>query len=93
MSLIKVSAHSPVPTTAGAIAGAVRKRGQAEVRAIGAGAVNQAIKSVAVARKYLVRDGVDIACVPSFVDLEIRGQERTAIYLIVEVRFMLSAVE
>jgi stage V sporulation protein S len=93
MDLIKVAADSRVSATAGAIAGAVRRCGQANVRAIGAGAVNQAIKAVAIARRYLVPEGVDIACVPSFVDLQIRGQERTAISLLVETRSATSAAE
>jgi stage V sporulation protein S len=83
MELIKVATGSRVVTTAGSIAGEIRKCGQAEIRAIGAGAVNQAIKSVVVARRYLVRDGVDIVCIPAFVELMICGQERTAIQLTV----------
>jgi len=83
VDLIKVATGSRVGTTAGSIAGEIRKCGHVEVRAIGAGAVNQAIKAVIVARRYLVSDGVEVVCVPSFVELEIRGQERTAIQLTV----------
>ncbi len=86
MDLIRVASGSRVRTTAGTIAGTVRKCGHAEIRAIGAGAVNQAVKAVTVARRYLVNDGVDIACIPSFVNLEIHGQVRTAIHLSVQVR-------
>jgi len=86
MNLIKVAAGSRPAATAGAIASAVRRSGRANVRAIGAAAVNQAIKAVVIARRYLGEDGFDVVCIPSFVDLEIHGQERTAIQLVVERR-------
>jgi stage V sporulation protein S len=59
----------------------VRENGYAEVQAIGAGAVNQAIKAVAIARGYLELDGIDVVCIPEFVEVEIEGQERTAVKL------------
>jgi stage V sporulation protein S len=71
---------------AGAIAGVVREHGRAEVQAIGAGAVNQAVKAVAIARSYLALDGLDVICIPSFADVLIAEQERTAIKLVVEPR-------
>jgi len=71
---------------AGAIAGVVREHGRAEVQAIGAGAVNQAIKAIAIARGYLALDGIDVICIPAFVEVDIEGQERTAIKFIVEPR-------
>jgi stage V sporulation protein S len=86
MEVIKVAAKSRSTAVAGAIAGVVRESGRAEVRAIGAGAVNQALKAVAIARGYLALDGIDVVCVPSFVEVEIDGQERTAIKLAVEPR-------
>jgi stage V sporulation protein S len=86
MDVIKVSAHSRSTAVAGAIAGIMRDRGHAEVQAIGASAVNQAVKAVAIARNYLTLDGIDIVCMPEFVEVDIDGQERTAIKLVVEPR-------
>jgi stage V sporulation protein S len=86
MEVIKVAAKSRSTSVAGAIAGVVREAGRAEVQAIGAGAVNQALKASAIARGYLELDGIDVVCVPSFVEVEIDGQERTAIKLSVEPR-------
>ncbi len=83
MELIKVSAHSRCTLVAGAIAGVVRECRVAEVQAIGPSAVNQAIKAIAIARNYLVADNIQIACVPEFVNIDIKGRERTAIKLTV----------
>ena len=83
---LKVSAHSRTTAVAGAIAGVIRESGRAELQAIGAGAVNQAAKAVAIARGYLEPDGIDIICIPAFTSVEISDQERTAIKLIVEPR-------
>jgi stage V sporulation protein S len=84
MEKLKVAAKSRSTAVAGAIAGVIRETGRAEVQAIGAGAVNQAVKAVAIARGYLAEDGIDIICVPSFVEVVIGSQERTAIKLVVE---------
>ncbi len=84
MDVIKVSAHSRSTAVAGAIAGVMRDYRHAEVQAIGASAVNQAIKAVAIARNYLALDGIPIVCMPEFVDVEVDGQERTAIRLVIE---------
>jgi stage V sporulation protein S len=86
MDIIKVSAHSRSTAVAGAIAGVMRDHNYAEVQAIGASAVNQAIKAVAIARNYLALDGMQIVCVPEFVEIDIEGQERTAVKLIIEPR-------
>ena len=86
MDIIKVAAKSRSTSVAGAIAGVIRESGRAEVQAIGAGAVNQAVKAVAIARGYLELDGIEVVCVPSFVEVEIEGLERTAIKLSVEPR-------
>ncbi len=86
MDIIKVSARSRSTSVAGAIAGVVREHQLAEVQAIGAGAVNQAVKAVAIARGYLALDGIDVICIPAFVEVEIDGQERTAVKLTVEPR-------
>jgi stage V sporulation protein S len=86
MDIIKVSAESRTSAVAGAIAGVVREHKRAEVQAIGAGAVNQAIKATAIARGYLHEDGLDVICIPEFTSVEIDGKERTAIRLVVEPR-------
>jgi stage V sporulation protein S len=86
MSVIKVSARSRTASVAGAIAGVIRERGRAEVQAIGAGAVNQAIKAIAIATGYLVEEDVNIVCVPAFTEVMIDEQERTAIKILVEPR-------
>lgn len=84
--ILKVSAQSRPSSVAGAIAGVVREKGRAEVQAIGAGAVNQAIKAIAIARGYLAPSGIEVVCIPSFTDVVIDGDERTAIRLVVEHR-------
>jgi stage V sporulation protein S len=84
MDMIKVSANSRTAAVAGAIAGVVREHKRAEVQAIGAGAVNQAIKAAALATSYLKNDGIDIVCIPEFVDVEIEDKVRTAIKLVIE---------
>ncbi len=86
MNVIKVSARSRTAAVAGAVAGVMREANRAEVQAIGAGAVNQALKAIIIAKGYLAEEGVDIICTPSFVDVEIDGQERTAIRVLVEPR-------
>ena len=84
MTIIKVSARSRTAAVAGAIAGVMRDYNRAEVQAIGAGAVNQAVKAIIIAKGSLAEEGVEIACIPSFVDVIINDQERTAVRLIVE---------
>ncbi|HEY4691483.1 MAG TPA: stage V sporulation protein S [Anaerolineae bacterium] len=86
MDVIKVSAKSRSTAVAGAIAGVMRESGRAEVQAIGAGAVNQAVKAVAIARTFLREDGIDAICIPQFAEILIDNQERTSIKLIVEKR-------
>ena len=86
MNVIKVSARSRTAAVAGAIAGVMREVSRAEVQAIGAGAVNQALKAIVIAKGYLAEEGVDIVCDPSFVEVLIDDQERTAIRIVVEPR-------
>ena len=86
MEVLKVSAKSVTNSVAGAIAGVIREKYAVEVQAVGAGAANQAIKAVAIARGYLAPGGVDLVCVPAFANVSIDGEERTAIKLIVEPR-------
>ncbi len=82
--VLKVSNRSRPSAVAGAIAGVIREVGTAEVQSIGAGATNQAIKAVAIARSYLQEEGIDIVCVPSFIDVAIENEERTAIRLFIQ---------
>ncbi len=84
--VLKVSARSRPSAVAGAIAGVVREAGRAEVQAIGAGATNQAVKAVAIAREYLRETGIDAVCVPAFIDVTIENEDRTAIRLVIEPR-------
>ncbi len=84
--VLKVSSQSRPSAVAGAIAGVIREKGRAEVQAIGAGAVNQAVKAIAIARGYLTPSGLDIVCIPSFTDVIINDEERTALKLVVEPR-------
>lgn len=84
MKMIKVSANSRTSAVAGAIAGVVREHHRAEVQAIGAAAVNQAVKALALATTYLNLDGIHVHMVPEFADVTIEDKERTAIKLIVE---------
>jgi stage V sporulation protein S len=86
MEILKVSAKSNPNSVAGALAGVLRERGGAEIQAIGAGALNQAVKAVAIARGFVAPSGVDLICIPAFTDILIDGEERTAIKLIVEPR-------
>ncbi len=84
MNMIKVSATSRTSAVAGAIAGTVREHHRAEVQAIGAGAVNQAVKALALATGYLRLDGINVSCVPEFADVTIEDKVRTAIKLVIE---------
>jgi stage V sporulation protein S len=84
MNMIKVSADSRTAAVAGAIAGVIREHKHAEVQAIGAGAVNQAIKALVLATGYLKQDGIDVACVPEFADVTIEDKVRTAIKLVID---------
>lgn len=86
MEILRVSAKSAPNSVAGAIAGVVREHGEVEVQAVGAGASNQALKAVAIARGYLAPGGIDLICVPAFTTVTIDDEERTAIKLIVQCR-------
>jgi stage V sporulation protein S len=86
VDVIKVSANSRTSAVAGAIAGVIREHHRAEVQAIGAGAVNQAIKALVLATGYLRNDGIDVAMVPEFADVTIDDKVRTAIKFVIEPR-------
>ena len=81
MDVLKVSSKSNPNSVAGALAGVIRETGTAEIQAIGAGALNQAIKAIAIARGFLTPSGTDLVCIPAFSDVVIDGEERTAIKL------------
>ena len=86
MEVLRVSTKSDPNSVAGALAGVLREKGTAELQAVGAGALNQAVKAVAIARGFVAPSGIDLVCVPAFADIEIDGEERTAIKLIIESR-------
>jgi stage V sporulation protein S len=86
MEVLKVSSKSAPHSVAGAIAGVIRETGTVELQAVGAGASNQAIKAIAIARGYLAPAGIDIICIPAFASIIIDDEERTAIKFIVEKR-------
>lgn len=88
--VLKVSTRSRPSAVAGAIAGVIRESGVAEVQSIGAGATNQAIKAIAIARSYLNEEGLDIVCAPSFIDVAIDEEERTAIRMLIQRRDLLT---
>ena len=84
MEILKVSSKSKPNSVAGALANALKEKSAIEVQAIGAGAINQAIKAIAIARGYVAPRGKDLICIPAFSDIVIDGEERTAIKLIVK---------
>lgn len=88
MDVLKVSSKSNPNSVAGALAGIVREQGSAEIQTVGAGALNQAIKAIAIARGFIAPSGTELTCIPAFADIEINGEERTAIRLLVEPRDM-----
>ncbi len=86
MEVLKVSTKSNPNSVAGALAAVIKDKNVVEIQAVGAGAINQAIKAIAIARGFVAPTGKDIVCVPAFTDIEINGEERTAIKLIVQPR-------
>lgn len=86
MDILKVSAKSNPNSVAGALANVLREQGKAEIQAIGAGAINQSVKAVAIARGFVAPSGVDLVCIPAFTDIVIDNEDRTAIKFIIEPR-------
>lgn len=86
MEVLKVSAQSQPKSVAGALAAVLRENSSAEVQAVGAGAVNQAVKAIAITRGFVAPNGIDLIVVPAFSEITIEGEERTAIKFIVEPR-------
>ena len=83
MDILKISTKSNPNSVAGAIAGLIKERGKAEMQAIGAGALNQAIKAIAIARGFVAPSGVDLICIPAFTEIQIDGEEKSAIKILV----------
>lgn len=86
MDVLKVSTKSNPNSVAGALAAIIKENNIAEMQAVGAGAINQAVKAIAIARGFIAPSGKDIVCIPAFTDIIIGGEERTAIKLIVQPR-------
>ena len=86
MEVLKVSTKSNPNSVAGALAAIIKEKNIVEIQAVGAGAINQAVKAIAIARGFVAPSGKDIVCVPAFTDIEKDGEERTAIKLIVQPR-------
>ncbi len=84
MEILKVSSKSNPNKVAGAIANVFRSNGSVEIQTVGAGSLNQAIKSLCIARGFVAPSGKNLVCIPAFVDITIDGEEKTAIKLIVE---------
>lgn len=86
MDMLKISAKSSPNSVAGAIAGLIKENGKAEMQAIGAGAINQAVKAVAIARGFVAPAGVELVCTPAFTDIRIDEEDKTGIKFLVEPR-------
>ncbi|MDY6012941.1 stage V sporulation protein S [Clostridium sp.] len=84
MEILKVSTKSNPNSVAGALAAIIKEKNIVEVQAVGAGAINQGVKAIAIARGFLAPSGKDIICIPAFTDIVINGEERTAIKFIVQ---------
>ncbi len=86
VDVLKVSANSNPKSVAGALAAVIREKGTAELQAVGAGAVNQAVKAIAITRGFVAPNGVNLVCIPAFSEVQIDGEERTAIKFLVQHR-------
>ena len=86
VEILKVSANSNPKSVAGALAAVIRAKGMAELQAIGAGAVNQSVKAIAICRGFVAPNGVNLVCIPAFAEVQIEGEERTAIKFLVQQR-------
>jgi len=86
MEILKVSSKSNPNSVAGALANVFREKGKVEIQAVGAGALNQAIKGIAIARGFVAPSGKNLVCIPAFSDITIEGEEKTAIKLIIEAK-------
>ncbi|TMJ10928.1 MAG: stage V sporulation protein S [Bacillati bacterium ANGP1] len=84
--VLRVSADSKPKAVAGALAAVIREKGSVEMQAVGAGAVNQAVKAIAICRGFVAPNGIDLIAIPAFTKIEIEGEERTAIRFLVQAR-------
>jgi len=84
MEVLKVATSSNPNSVAGALAGIIREHGHAAIQAVGAGAINQAVKAIAIARGFVAPSGIDLVFIPAFTTVDINGEERTAIKLIIQ---------
>lgn len=83
--ILKISSKSNPNSIAGAIAGQIKENGKSELRAIGAGAINQAMKAIVIARGFLIPSGIEIVCIPAFTQVKLDGEERTGMKLIIKI--------
>ncbi len=86
MEVLKVSSTSQPKSVAGALAAVLRDSNRAEIQAVGAAAVNQAVKAIAITRGFVAPNGIDLVVIPAFSEISIDGEERTAIKFLVESR-------
>ena len=86
MDVLKVSSKSDANKVAGAIAGLVKETKRAEIQTIGAGALNQAVKAIAIARGFVAPIGIDLICIPAFTEVFVEGESRTGVKFIIERR-------
>ena len=86
MDVLRISTKSNPNSVAGAIAGLIKEKGKAAMQAVGAGALNQAVKAIAIARGFVAPSGVDLICIPAFTEIKIEEDERTGIKLLIEPR-------
>lgn len=83
VELLRVSSNSQPKSVAGALSAVIRSKGEAQLQAVGASAVNQAVKSIAIARGFVAPNGIDLVTIPAFVEISIDGEEKTAINFLV----------
>lgn len=84
MKILKVSSKSKPNLVAGAIVGVIKEDGRVTLQAVGGGAINQAVKAIAIARGFIATSGVDLVCIPAFAEIQIEGEERTGIKFIIK---------
>ncbi len=82
--ILKISSKSNPNSVAGAIAGLIKENEKIEMQVVGAGALNQAIKAIAIARGFIAPLGIELICIPSFTELEIDGEKRTGMKLLIK---------
>ncbi|MBE6114446.1 MAG: stage V sporulation protein S [Erysipelotrichaceae bacterium] len=86
METLKVSTKSNPAKVAGALVNVLKESDRVVLQAVGAGAINQTMKAIAIGRGFVAPSGIELVCIPSFVDIEINEEKRTAMKLVVEKR-------